>query len=157
MKFFDRDFVSARLEDPEWESRIQAYEQHKARIWPRLPAEVRKAVETVAFHDARIERLHVGSARDVHLQLFCESSRGKSRVNFDFQIASVHLAGMGSDAVLIDSEVDELGSERFELRFIFKPDGELGIEFREMSFEKTALPSSAIRHPPLIQLTPPTR
>src|SRR4051812_44568347 len=121
MRFFDRDFVSAKLDDSEWEGRIQAYEQRKASIWPRLPPDVRTAIETIPFHDARIERLMARPGLEVQLQLFCDSSLGKSRVTLHFRGASLDAIDLDADAVLIESEVDELESGHFELRFIFKP------------------------------------
>lgn len=161
MKFFDRDFISGKLDDAEWERRQAAYEQRRAEIWPNLPASIRDVIETIPFHDARIELLDMsGAPSKLVLGLYCETSTATSRCTLEFTGARL-ATSRERDAqeivedersVLIESEIDITEANECELRFIFKPAGELDIRFAGLrAHRQPAVGARATRKAPIFR------
>jgi hypothetical protein len=161
MKFFDRDFISGALDDAEWERRQAAYERRRAEIWPNLPASVRNVIETIPFHDARIELLDMSAVpTKLVLGLYCDTSTATSRCTLEFANARL-ITSRERDAqeivedersVLIESEIDLTETNECELRFIFKPAGEFDIRFAGLRVHRQpALDPGAMRRAPIFK------
>lgn len=160
MKFFDRDFISGKLDDAEWERRQAAYEQRRAEIWPNLPAAVRDAVEKLPLHDAKIELLDASAPRKLVLGLYCDTSTATSRITLEFTNAQLSTSPERNAqeivedqrSVLIESEIDITEANEYELRFIFKPVGELDIRFAGLrAHRQPAVGARATRRAPIFR------
>lgn len=76
MKYFTRECVLGELDDVEFDDRLVQYLRYRDSVWDLLPVNLRKAIDSVPFHDAKVARLYVREAeREIELELLVRSVR----------------------------------------------------------------------------------
>jgi hypothetical protein len=145
MRFFPRGFRTGEL-DVDARQVQAAYEHHLSLLVPPLPSHASDLVRAVNLHDGLLRRYHVDrSARTMDLRFRAgDIQSGYFDLDVHYVDATVDMA---SDAVLCRALGDreyELQDDEFDAastgwlhRFLFWPDGEATVMFRELTWVQT--------------------
>ena len=153
MKFFTRSWCDGDMSDADAEGVQQRYQDHLARIVPRLSDPVRRLATEVNVHDGLIRRIQFDpSSKTLCLELRCGDLQvgyfdldlvyGEATLTPDDLDRLDRLASDAEAEALYD-EVDILG-DAYSHRILFWPSLEVEIEFRALTLQVTPRPNREI-------------
>jgi hypothetical protein len=153
MRYFNGRWRDGELSDAEFDDVVTAYQEHLEAIAPKLPARLRELVKVVSLHDARVRRATLTAKSFVLLLRAGDLQRGYCDVTLRYSdIASLVAQPSPSgvfereDAEIIQDEIDIVGTTgQLEHRFLFAPEGEFVVRFRNFEYETTATHSRAFK------------
>jgi hypothetical protein len=153
MRYFDSRWRDGELSDAEFDGVVTAYQKHLKTIVPKLPARLRELVKVVSLHDARVRRATLTAKSFVLLLRAGDLQRGYCDVTLHYSdVASLIAQPSPSDvfgredAEIIQDEIDIVGTTgELEHRFLFAPEGEFVVRFRNFEYETTATHSRAFK------------
>src|SRR5262249_5892200 len=147
MKFFTRAWCDGEMSDEEADRVPELYAAHLRAIRSRLPFRVRRFVDDVNLHDGLIREVVLSDA-DHTLRITIRA--GDQQVGYydaelvyhDVETEPATVAVLdrarGSDSYeLLYDEFDASEADRLVHRFIFQPEGEAAIAFRDLSWQRT--------------------
>ena len=149
MRFFTRGFRTGELEVDARQLQA-AYEHYLSTLKPPLPSDASDLSRAVNLHDGLLRRYHVDPpGRTIDLTF----RAGDLQVGyFDLEVHYVDaVLDANADAVLrralgnrhyelLDDEFDTASSTGWVHRFLFHPDGEAMLTFRDLTWVQTPRP-----------------
>jgi hypothetical protein len=147
LKYLTREWQDGALTDEASELVLDRYRDHLESIRPRLPPTLLALVDDVGISDGIIHVVqHHYVSRVLHLWMCSgDSEKGYSLVHIGYHDVAIDGLPSAKSAIeeseeIILGEVDIASDGTLIQRFLLYPDGELWIEFRNVTFTLTPLP-----------------